>query len=308
MSDENQQQSNSDDPKSSFLRTPPVISLPKGGGAIRGIGEKFTANTVTGTGSLTVPIYVSPGRSGFTPQLSLTYDSGEGNGPFGLGWRLSTPSITRKTDKGLPKYYDDEESDVFILSMIEDLVPVGNSFDDDSGNYKIQRYQPRVEASFARIERWSNQGDASDVAWRTISRDNITSWYGKTTESRVVDPSDGVRIFSWLICQSYDDKGNEIRYEYVAENETNVDRSKANEQHRSRTANRYLRRVKYGNTPSRLAPNFERKVVWHFELLFDYGGGQYREDSPDPTGNIYAHVKSDLEAAADWTSRIDPFS
>jgi hypothetical protein len=40
------------------------LSLPKGGGAIRGIGEKFAANPVTGTGSLTVPIAVSPGRSG----------------------------------------------------------------------------------------------------------------------------------------------------------------------------------------------------------------------------------------------------
>ncbi len=29
----------------------PAISLPKGGGAIRGIGEKFAANPVTGTGS-----------------------------------------------------------------------------------------------------------------------------------------------------------------------------------------------------------------------------------------------------------------
>ena len=45
----------------------PVISLPKGGGAIRGIGEKFAANPVTGTGTMTVPIYTSPGRSGFGP-------------------------------------------------------------------------------------------------------------------------------------------------------------------------------------------------------------------------------------------------
>ena len=41
--------------------TAPSISLPKGGGAIRGIGEKFAANPVTGTGSLTVPIAASPG-------------------------------------------------------------------------------------------------------------------------------------------------------------------------------------------------------------------------------------------------------
>ena len=45
----------------------PSISLPKGGGAIRGIGEKFSTNLATGTGSLTVPIYTSPGRSGFGP-------------------------------------------------------------------------------------------------------------------------------------------------------------------------------------------------------------------------------------------------
>jgi hypothetical protein len=78
--------------------TAPQISLPKGGGAIRGIGEKFAANAVTGTGSLTVPIAVSPGRSGFGPQLSVSYDSGTGNGPFGMGCQLSLPAITRKTD------------------------------------------------------------------------------------------------------------------------------------------------------------------------------------------------------------------
>src|SRR6476660_3169588 len=90
---------------------PPVISLPKGGGAIRGIGEKFAANPVTGVGSMSVPIAASPGRSGFGPQLSLTYDSGAGNGPFGLGWSLAVPSITRKTEKGLPPYLDNIESD-----------------------------------------------------------------------------------------------------------------------------------------------------------------------------------------------------
>jgi len=35
--------------KSAFIV--PATSLPKGGGAIRGMGEKFAANPVTGTGS-----------------------------------------------------------------------------------------------------------------------------------------------------------------------------------------------------------------------------------------------------------------
>ena len=42
----------------------PSISLPKGGGAIRGIGEKFSANPATGTGSISVPMPLSRGRSG----------------------------------------------------------------------------------------------------------------------------------------------------------------------------------------------------------------------------------------------------
>jgi len=80
--------------------TPPSISLPKGGGAIRGMGEKFAANPVTGSGFMSVPIATSPGRSGFGPQLSLSYDSGSGNGLFGFGWSHALPSISRKTDKG----------------------------------------------------------------------------------------------------------------------------------------------------------------------------------------------------------------
>src|SRR4051794_36223027 len=116
----------------SFLTTPATVSLPKGGGAIRGIGEKFAANPVTGTGSMAVPIAMSPGRSGFGPQLSLAYDSGSGNGPFGFGWTLSPPSITRKTENGLPQYIDAQESDVF-LSGAEDLVPV--LVQDAQGNW-----------------------------------------------------------------------------------------------------------------------------------------------------------------------------
>ena len=247
----------------------PAITLPKGGGAIRGIGEKFAANPVTGTGSMSVPIATSPGRSGFGPQLSLSYDSGAGNGPFGFGWNLSLPAITRKTDKGLPRYQDATESDVFILSGAEDLVPVlervgaGASGSEwrretpitrelNGQTYRVQRYRPRIEGLFARIERWTNQDNPADVRWRSISRDNITTWYGKSEDSRIADPSDATRIFSWLISESYDDKGNAIVYEYAVEDDREVDRTQVNERNRVRTANRYLKRIKYGNrTPNR---------------------------------------------------------
>ena len=68
----------------------PTVSAPKGGGAIRDLGEKFSVSPATGTASMTVPLPMSPGRSGFTPSLQLAYDSGSGNGPLGFGWSLGT--------------------------------------------------------------------------------------------------------------------------------------------------------------------------------------------------------------------------
>lgn len=298
----------------------PSILLPKGGGAIRGMGEKFAANPVTGTGSMSVPIAASPGRSGFGPQLSLSYDSGAGNGAFGFGWNLSIPSITRKTDKGLPKYQDALESDVFILSGSEDLVPVMVEHADEwiheifervaeGASYRVQRYRPRVEGLFARIERWTNQSDPADTFWRSITRDNITTFYGKTDESRIADPADPRHIFSWLICKSYDDKGNAIVYEYVREDSAGIDLSQVHERNRtdeSRSANRYLKRIKYGNRTSRLVEPDLSSASWLFELALDYDEGHYEPLPADADARQL--VRADIEKTLDWPARRDPFS
>lgn len=156
----------------SFSVVAPNVELPKGGGAIRGIGEKFAANPVTGTGTMSVPIAASSGRSGFGPELLLSYDSGAGNGPFGFGWSLNTPQIARTTDRGLPRYQDAEESDVFLLSGSEDLVPLlinGKRHADSASvpGYTIRRYRPRIEGLFARIERWTKDSDGA-THWRSI--------------------------------------------------------------------------------------------------------------------------------------------
>ena len=304
------QENNTSEKRSAF--TAPAISLPKGGGAIRGMGEKFAANPVTGTGSMSVPIATSPGRSGFGPQLSLSYDSGSGNGPFGLGWNLSLPTITRKTDKGLPRYQDGEEdSDVFILSGAEDLVPMltpeGKRFKDDTTfpGFVIYRYRPRVEGLFARIERWTST-NTGEIHWRVISKDNITTLYGKENDARTFDPNDPqpdhpTRIFSWLICQSYDDKGNAMLYQYVAENDDDIDGAQVNERNRVRTANRYLKRILYGNRASNrdaqgkvIDPTSLPVDTWMFEAVFDYG--EHNHAAPRP-------VESGV-----WPRRKDPFS
>jgi RHS repeat-associated protein len=286
----------------------PTVSLPTGGGAIHGMGEKFAANPVTGTGSMSIPIATSPGRSGFGPQLSLSYDSGAGNGPFGLGWNLSQPSITRKTDKGLPRYNDAEESDVFILSGAEDLVPVLNKvpltvYDEKNDPfYKIYFYRPRIEGLFAQIERWVKQ-DNGETFWRTISKDNITTIFGKTESSRIFDPDNGTHIFSWLISESYDDKGNAILYEYKQEPTATIQLStQANERNRTRTTNRYVKRIKYGNTkPRQDNEDLSERHDWLFEVVFDYG--EHYEDTANQTCTIDFEGNNQT-----WSVRPDPFS
>jgi hypothetical protein len=151
--------------------------LPPGGGAIRGIGEKGI-NAVTGTSSLSVPLGTTPGRAGGGPHLELEYNSGSGNGVFGFGWSLSLPEITRKTDKGLPRFTDGEEGDVFLLSSAEDLVPVLDGTGQrvtlptrtlHGTQYDVRLYRPRIEGMYARIERWMDV--ATGIShWRTITR------------------------------------------------------------------------------------------------------------------------------------------
>ncbi len=302
--------------KATNLTTPPAVELPRGGGAIRGIGEKFGANPVTGAGSMTVPIATSPGRGGFGPQLSLSYDSGAGNGPFGFGWTLSLPAITRKTDKGLPQYLDARESDVFILSGTEDLVPVlnadGSRFaDTDSApGFTIHRYRPRVEGLFARIERWT-EAETGAIHWRSISRDNITTLYGKDNNSRIFDPADldpdhPTRVFAWLISETYDDRGNAVVYEYAVENDAGVDRLQANERNRARAANRYLERIVYGNVESRLVRPDLSTAEWMFEVVFDYDEGHITGEAVDPTHEMT--LQAAPRPAHPWTCRDDPFS
>lgn len=96
----------------SFLVTPPSITLPKGGGAICGIGEKFVVNPVTGTGSLTIPIYTSPGRDGFGRQMRIL---AEATGCAAFGQILvSNRSSRGGLIKGLPRIRMPKTLSVFI--------------------------------------------------------------------------------------------------------------------------------------------------------------------------------------------------
>jgi hypothetical protein len=168
-----------------------VLSLPKGGGALKGLGEKFSPDLYTGTGNFSVPLAVPPGRNGLQPQLALTYSTGNGNGPFGLGWSLSVPGVTLKTSKGIPRY---EGEDTYMLSGAEDLVLVN----EDAG---ASLYRPRTEGLFARIVHHQETGNDY---WEVRSKDGLVSLYGTPgavghDPAVVADPAPQKRthVFAW---------------------------------------------------------------------------------------------------------------
>jgi hypothetical protein len=180
-----------------------VISLPKGGGAVQGIGETFSADPQTGAATLRVPIAVPAGRTGLAPKLELVYGTGTGSGLFGLGWALGIPGIARKTSHGVPRY---DASDTFLLSGAEDLVPV------EPVGPRTMRYRPRTEGLFAQIVHHRDPSGGSDH-WEVTAKDGLVSRYGPGPAT-VVDPNDPRRIFAWKLTETRDPSGNVIVYEY----------------------------------------------------------------------------------------------
>jgi len=296
--------SGGDEPR--FQLEAPAISLPKGGGAIKGIDEKFTVNASNGTLSLSLPLPLTPARNGAAPALRLSYDTGAGNSVVGLGWSLELASVRRGTDRFIPRY---DADDVFLLTGGDDLVPAmswdGADWVPDEeppGDLTVKRYRPRVDRDFARIEQIT---DGADTWWRVMSRENVTTFFGIDEHSRIVDPERPSRVYEWLPAISFDDQGNCVVYEYKPDDTAGVTATQA-EANRVRglakSTNRHLKRIAYGNrTPYFVDPAnpyvpAAPSAEFMFEAVLDYG--EHDPDAPTP---------DDAPGRA-WSPRPDPFS
>jgi RHS repeat-associated protein len=279
----------------------PTPSLPKGGGAVRGLGERFQVGASTGTFSLRVPLPLPPGRAGFGPDLALTYDSGAGNSAFGLGWSVTVPGVARRTDQGVPSYADSspdlEDNDTFVFAGGEDLVPEpgpGHEQAEDGKHFVVHTYRPRVQAAFARIERWQ-ESSTGEEHWRVTSRDAVVSILGRDGSHRIADPDDPSRVFEWLLQEMNSDRGDLCRYTYVAEDGRGVPRDARHEAGRLERphAQKYLKRVDYCRAPDPAGGGGDAPAFL-FTVIFDYG--DHRDDDPHP------------DPDRTWPAREDAFS
>src|SRR6266545_210608 len=168
-----------------------LVAVPTGGGGIAPQGDRFQPDLVRGSGSYAVPIHLPKGPNELRPSLTLSYSTGSGNGPFGLGWRLDVLRVERRTDRGIPGYDDDD--DTFALGGAELLVPVGGG-----------RHRPQADTRCWHTERFGE-------GWRIRTGDGRTLLLGQSAASR---EADGERVFAWHLDEERDAAGNTIEYVY----------------------------------------------------------------------------------------------
>ncbi len=177
-----------------------VLAVPDGAGAIRSAGETFQPDPYTGTGRYSIPIPMGTGPAGLTPALSLSYSTHAGSGAAGVGWSLGLASVTRRTDRGLPRY---DDSDRFALQG-DELVSQGGG-----------HYRHRIETRFARVQHIT--GDGRDL-WMVTERDGTRTLYGESGDARLHDGSG--RVAAWYVTRKQDVHGNTVHYGYERDAQT----------------------------------------------------------------------------------------
>ena len=154
------------------------LSLPKGGGALKGLNEKFSVDAFTGTASSSISIFEPVGRLQKLGGVSAAYNSGGGNGPMGIGWSIGTSSVKRRTDKGVPTYGPSHcTNDIFVAPGTDDLIRVAEFKAD---GWQVIRYRSRIEKAFSLVEQFvkiDKEGlpDEANSFWRVISKGNVLS-------------------------------------------------------------------------------------------------------------------------------------
>ena len=127
------------------------LKPPGGGGTQKGLGDSFKADAFSGTGSYAIPLPVTPAR-GFEPELQLVYNSGAGNGAYGLGFSLSLSKISVNTSRHIPRYNNTDEYLLDGISLTVSTVPV-RTVVMNSVSYTITTYVSNPNINFFLIER-----------------------------------------------------------------------------------------------------------------------------------------------------------
>ncbi|MFI8962769.1 SpvB/TcaC N-terminal domain-containing protein [Streptomyces sp. NPDC053493] len=210
--------------------------------------EPPTADS-TGDARLSYPLEVPKGRGGLRPELAVAYNSAGGNGWTGLGWDLSTPSITVDTRWGVPRYDAAKETESYLLNG-EQLTPVAHRGALQARTAE-KVFHPRVEGRFDRIVRHGDKPSA--YWWEVTDKQGTRTVYGGAADATLADEAGNIAV--WAAREVRDAHDNLMRYHHVRVEDGGV--AKATVPGRAL----YPRRITYtgrGDTEGRYSVTFLR--------------------------------------------------
>lgn len=286
-------------PDADALVTPPSIAKTA---SIATNGRSWGEIGATGQRSYTLTLPIIAARS-LNPDLQLVYDGNAGNGKCGLGWDLPLPVISRKTSKGVPKYAPDDVMQADGTDLRPELTTRGKikvtrrtrGKGKSARKFSVVRYIPRLESTFDRYELWT-PADSTNPFWIVSRADGSQHCYGNNQGSCIYDPAEPSHIAAWLLVETRSAVGENIFYEYKADDKVADDRF-------DYQAQRYLRQVCYCNKTAStdlycLDHSQPELLDWLFRLIVDYGERITRREAVPP----YSAPNENK-----WLLRSDPF-
>ncbi|MBN6042128.1 RHS repeat-associated core domain-containing protein [Amycolatopsis sp. 195334CR] len=160
--------------------------------------------SVDGRGSFSDEIEIAvPEFREITPRLSLSYESGAGNGAFGVGWDLVGVSRVERAGagRGAPRY---DASDGYLVDGVE-LVPCAAGSASPScttgGTHstKTERYL-----------RIALTGTGAASRWTVTGKDGVQRVFAPTATA-------GAETFRWGLTEVSDTSGNTVAYHWAAD-------------------------------------------------------------------------------------------
>jgi hypothetical protein len=280
------------------LVTPPSIAKTA---SIATGGRTWGEMGATGQRSYSLPVPFLNART-LNPELNLVYDANAGNGRCGLGWDFNPGAISRKTSKGVPKYAADDVMQADGTDLRPERTARGKikvtrrirGKGRRARTFSVVRYIPRLESAFDRYELWT-PADGNPF-WVVSRADGSQHCYGKSPASCIYDPANPTHIAVWLLVEIRSAVGENILFEYKADD-------KVADARFDYQAQRYLRQVCYCNktasTDLYCLDHAQPELLdWLFRLIVDYGErpAGYHDVPPFAATNENA-----------WTVRPDPF-
>jgi Salmonella virulence plasmid 65kDa B protein len=185
---------------------PPSVPIPNQGWVGTLLG---TPSVEGGSATYRIPIEVPPGRVGMQPELSLTYNSRNGNGVAGVGWAVSGLSKFYRCPRTLAqdggnRTVQHDANDCLCMDGQRLVTANGVSYGSDRSEYRTELDHFSRIILHGQTSAWTSYFEVEKKSGR------IAQYEPGPASNRSLAPE------TWYLTREFDRQGNCIAYTYAA--------------------------------------------------------------------------------------------